>query len=66
MPWLTTEEAAEILGYHDESIRRLLRSKKLQGRKFGHIWLIEPQSVTDFHARVRNQGLSKNDPRRGK
>jgi hypothetical protein len=27
MPWITTEEAAEILDYHPEGIRMMLRAQ---------------------------------------
>ncbi|MCH8877707.1 MAG: helix-turn-helix domain-containing protein [Chloroflexi bacterium] len=31
--WLTTEEAARILGYHVEYVRRLAREGKLEGTR---------------------------------
>jgi excisionase family DNA binding protein len=69
MPWITTEEAAEILDYHTNYIRKLLRSGRLKGKKFGIIWLIDPDSVfelRDLLAAQDAEGYSKNDPRRGR
>jgi len=66
MPWLTTEEAAEILDYHPETIREMLRAGRLKGKKYGHVWLVEPNSVDEYKQLVRDQGYEKNDPRRGK
>jgi len=68
MPWLTTEEAAEILDYHADYVRRLLREGILIGKKFGQIWLIDPGSVERRKSLLDDQakqGFSKNDPRRG-
>jgi excisionase family DNA binding protein len=68
MPWMTTEEAARELGYHPNYIRRLLRSGRLEGRKYGTIWLVEIVSVNRLHRVLERQeaeGYSKNDPRRG-
>ncbi len=68
MPWMTTEEAARELGYHPNYIRRLLRSGKLEGRKYGRIWLLQIDSVDSLHRVLETQaaaGYSKNDPRRG-
>ena len=63
MPWLTTEEAARILGYHPESIRRLLRKGSLSGIKYGPVWFVDNNSVQEFK---KHKGkLEKHDPRRG-
>jgi excisionase family DNA binding protein len=68
MPWLTTEEAAEILDYNVEYIRRLIRSGRLEAKKHGHIWLVDPESVENLRRTLIRQiqeGYSKYDPRRG-
>ena len=64
MPWLTTEEAAEILDYHPESVRRMLRKGQLQSKKFGRTWMIEKASIDTFQASLGSN--PKTDPRRGK
>jgi excisionase family DNA binding protein len=65
MPWMTSEEAGEILNYHPETVREMLRSGRLQGRKFGNVWWVDSASVDRFKRRIDRQGLDKNDPRRG-
>ncbi len=68
MPWLTTEEAAQILDYNIEYIRRLIRTSRLKAKKHGHIWLVDPGSVDELRKvldRQLREGYSKYDPRRG-
>lgn len=68
MAWLTTEDAAEILGYNTEYVRRLIRNGKLRAKKHGHIWLVYPDSVYELKEILAIQireGYSKYDPRRG-
>lgn len=68
MPWLTTEEAAEILDYNVEYVRRLIRAGKIDSKKHGHIWLVDPLSVNRLRKILVKQireGYSKFDPRRG-
>ncbi len=68
MPWLTTEEAAQILDYNIEYIRRLIRTGRLTAMKHGHIWLVDPGSVEELRNvldRQLSEGYSKYDPRRG-
>ena len=61
--YMTTEEAAKRLGYHLESIRRMLRDKELDGVKLGREWLVSRKSVEKYLK--DNAGLGKFDPRRG-
>ena len=66
--WLTAEEAASLLGYNTEYVRRLIRNSRLRARKFGYIWLVYPDSVGKLKAILERQireGYSKYDPRRG-
>ncbi len=60
--YLTTREAAKQLGFHIASIPYMLRHKRLDGVLVGHSWLVSKKSVSEYLR--RNQGLSKNDPRR--
>jgi len=39
MPWLTTEEAAQILDYNIEYLRRLIRTSRLKAKKHAP-WVI--------------------------
>jgi excisionase family DNA binding protein len=62
--YLTVEETAEALGYHVESVRRLLRGGKLKdAEKKAGVWLIPRDTVKEYREAVA--GLSKHDPRRG-
>lgn len=42
--WITTVEAAELSGYHVNHIRRLIRLKDIEARKFGPIWQVNKAS----------------------
>ena len=42
---LTTPEAAEILGYHEDHLGRLLRAGTVKGEKVGNRWLISREEV---------------------
>lgn len=57
--YVTSEDAAEISGYHVNYIRRLLRQRKLKGRKFGNVWLIERESLQDYLRLVEELGSRK-------
>lgn len=60
--YLTTAELADELGYHVESVRRLIRCGKLKGRKKG-IWLVRREDLEGFKEAI--EGKSKHDPTRG-
>lgn len=46
--WITTQEAAKLTGYDREYIRRLVRSNKVEARKFGTIWQVSQKSLTSY------------------
>lgn len=60
--YLTTDEVAEELDYHVESVRHLIRCGKLEADKKG-VWLIPRESLVAF--KKANEGKSKHDPTRG-
>lgn len=62
--FITTREAAEILGVSITSISRLINRGVLKGERFGPVWMVERASVEDY--RERNADKQKNDPTRGK
>ena len=41
----TTEEAAEILGYHPAHVRRILRQGVIKGHNFNGVWMIDRSEV---------------------
>lgn len=62
--FVTTEEAARILRYHVEHVRRLLREGRLDGERAGSVWLVLRRSVEEY--REQTAGLGKFDPRKGR
>lgn len=59
--WITTAEATELSGYDREYIRRLMRNKKVNARKFGTIWQINRESLLQY----LKDSKSTTDQRRG-
>lgn len=60
--FMTTQEAANKLGFHVKTIPMMLRNKTLDGIRFGRAWLVSRKSVQEYFDKT--QGMSKNDPRR--
>ena len=60
--FITTKEAAELLGFNVQTIRNMVYAEKLDSIKFGRSLLISKKSVKEYQE--KNKGLSKNDPRR--
>lgn len=54
---ITSEEAADALGYTVQHVRRLARAGRLQGRKLGRDWLIVHESVARFLAQRQSRPL---------
>jgi excisionase family DNA binding protein len=46
--WLTVNEAAELSGYHENYIRRIVRAGKLEARKFGPVWQVYRDSLLAY------------------
>ncbi len=62
--FVTTKEAAQMLQFHVEHVRRLLREGDLKGEKIGAAWLVLKKSVKDYQE--QNKEFGKFDPRRGR
>ena len=62
--WLTTEQAAELSGYHPNHIRRLLRSGEVDGRKWGQAWQVDRGSLMGYLERIGESG-GKRGPKPG-
>jgi excisionase family DNA binding protein len=60
--FMTTQEAADKLGFHVKSVQNMVKKKTLQGIRVGRDWLISKQSVSDYLKNTK--GKSKNDPSR--
>src|SRR3989338_3130684 len=55
---ITTKRASEISGYTPDYLARLARSGKIAGKRIGHSWLIDRESLTRF---LNEQGDRKID-----
>lgn len=60
--YMTTAEAAKVLGFHVKRIPTMVRNKTLDGIRFGKVWLVSRKSVQEYLKKT--EGMSKNDPRR--
>ncbi len=54
--WITTKEAAERTGYNIEYIRRLIRSGKVDCKKFGRDWMVSLASLKLHKATTKPRG----------
>ena len=54
--WLTTQEAAELSGYHVDYVRKLVTAGKVEGRKFGPVWQVGRHSLEDYVKRMGGIG----------
>jgi excisionase family DNA binding protein len=61
--WITTQEAAELSGYHPEYIRRLVRQGKIQAELKGPMFWISKASFLKFLHEA--QKSSQHDKRHG-
>ena len=54
--WITTNEAADLSGYHPDYIRKLLQGGKLNGRKFGPVWQVDKANLLAYLEKIEKQG----------
>jgi hypothetical protein len=54
--WLTTYEAVQISGYELDYIRKLVRARKITGRKWGQSWQVSRKSLQAFIKNREKQG----------
>jgi hypothetical protein len=54
--WLTTYEASQVSGYNPDYIRQLIRSYKVQGRKWGQSWQVSRKSLEEYVKNTRQRG----------
>jgi hypothetical protein len=57
--WLTTYEAVRISGYELDYIRKLVRAKKIVGRKWGQSWQVSRASLLEFLKSKEQQGQKR-------
>lgn len=59
LTWLTTQQAATLLGYNFESVANMCRQRRLRSLKIGGVWYIDPQAVAKYkpaHPTRRKRG----------
>lgn len=56
--YITTAEAAQILGYTPQGTSQLLRQGKIKGQMFGSRWLVDSVSLRLFMKNQKNDKLS--------
>lgn len=54
--WLTVQQAADILGYHPNSIRRLIYDGQIEARKFATVWQVSKPSLLAYVRKVEKLG----------
>ena len=59
--FMTVQAAAKKLKFHPETVRRLVRSKTLEGKKWGREWLVLKTSVESY---LKQFGDNKHNSRR--
>ncbi len=62
--FMTTQEAAEKLGFTLQGVSRLIRQNRLNAVRVGKMYLVSKVSVKAYQEATK--GKSKNDPHRGK
>ena len=62
--WLTTQEAADLTGYHLEHIRRLIRAGEIEAKKWGKIsWMVNRQSLIDYFEMAQQSSDRRHGPK---
>ena len=61
--WITTQEAAELSGYHADHLRRLIRAGEIRAKKLSFLWLVHRQSLLDYMAQAEQSGDKRRGPK---
>lgn len=59
--WITTTEAAEIMGIHIESVRRLCRNKTIRCRRFGRTWMVNSEDAENYELNIGGRPYEGNN-----
>ncbi len=57
--WLTTRQAAQLIGYHPEYVRQLVKAGKVEAQKIGRDWLIQKNKLLAYTRRVSKTGAKR-------
>lgn len=62
--WITIRDASKASGFHSESIRKLLRDKRVEGRKFATVWQISRSSLEEYlKMQAKTRGKKRGRPK---
>ncbi len=61
--WITTQEAAELSGYHVNYLRWLIREERIKARRISFLWFVNRQSLLDYMAQAKQSGDKRRGPK---
>ena len=61
--WLTTQQAADLTGYHMVYIRDLVRAGQLEGRKWGQAWQVSKASLLAYVEAAKHSEDNRRGPK---
>lgn len=61
--WITTQEAADLSGYHPDHLRRLIRAGEIRARKLSFLWLVSRQSLMDYLSKANESSDNRRGPK---
>ena len=61
---ITVRDAAQLVGYHPEHVRELLRAGIVKGQKFGETWQVDRADLLIYANRQAKSG-KKRGPKTG-
>jgi excisionase family DNA binding protein len=57
--WLTTKQAAELIGYNAEYIRKLAQAGRIPAQKLGRDWVIRRADLLAYTRSVKGKGRKR-------
>jgi excisionase family DNA binding protein len=54
--WLTVTEAAQLIGYHADTVRKLVHAGEIKARKFGPLWQVDRAALLAYVEHVKKLG----------
>jgi len=61
--WITVPEAAELSGYHENHLRRLIRAGDIAAEKRGGHWWVDRKSVETYLAKAKKADDDRYGPK---
>jgi excisionase family DNA binding protein len=54
--WISVREAAQLIEYHPDHLRVLLRQGKINAKKVVSVWLVDKKSLIQYLHRMKTKG----------